>query len=499
MSEMQSLPADRYLKYLDQTQAALQTTLEQYSGYKAEYHELQQTLVDLPKEIEHEAMIPLGPLAFYPGKLIHTNEILVMLGDNWFVEQSATQAAEIAQRREALVDSKIEELRRRLAALKERRGLLGKSQVGGEFGGDILNEEGEPIMDIKEQLAESQLPGLEDGTEPEGLAQTEDQAREMEEKRQRLIESLQSEADISVLDPETRAILEQLEQIGSEASSDSESTEDSEEGDAFSDEDRLNAARDDDEDDYNDAHLRPSEPPGVESGPKSILKPSQPPQSLFRSRRNPPREPRGRKSVSFGEEHAEAGEEHAEAGQEHLGDLAKRFEELGSVPRPLQEAPAGSRPRFKPNVKAAGVRSQASGSRPKAAAPGAQPASQPLRAQVVEREAAAAAAADAPDADEDLHAREIALKYRRMRQARLASGVLEGAADIAEQVLAAVPGVTLVDAPGSAQGDERIELPGGPAGQAFAEVPEVVAAGSRDSSAKPRMSRFKAQRLGTIN
>ena len=34
-----------------------------------------------------------------PGQLYHTNEILVLLGDNWFVERSAQQAAAIAERR----------------------------------------------------------------------------------------------------------------------------------------------------------------------------------------------------------------------------------------------------------------------------------------------------------------------------------------------------------------------------------------------------------------
>ena len=34
-----------------------------------------------------------------PGKLIHTNEITVLLGDNWFAERSASQALEIVARR----------------------------------------------------------------------------------------------------------------------------------------------------------------------------------------------------------------------------------------------------------------------------------------------------------------------------------------------------------------------------------------------------------------
>ena len=34
-----------------------------------------------------------------PGQLVHTNEILVLLGDNWFVDRSASQASDIVSRR----------------------------------------------------------------------------------------------------------------------------------------------------------------------------------------------------------------------------------------------------------------------------------------------------------------------------------------------------------------------------------------------------------------
>jgi unconventional prefoldin RPB5 interactor 1 len=44
-------------------------------------------------------MVPFGPKAFFPGQLKHTNEILVLLGDNWFAERSAKQAVEIVDRR----------------------------------------------------------------------------------------------------------------------------------------------------------------------------------------------------------------------------------------------------------------------------------------------------------------------------------------------------------------------------------------------------------------
>lgn len=34
-----------------------------------------------------------------PGKLVHTNEVTVLLGDNWFSKCSAKQAAELVEHR----------------------------------------------------------------------------------------------------------------------------------------------------------------------------------------------------------------------------------------------------------------------------------------------------------------------------------------------------------------------------------------------------------------
>ena len=44
-------------------------------------------------------MVPIGPMAFMPGKLVHTNEVLVLLGENYFVQRSAYEAREILTRR----------------------------------------------------------------------------------------------------------------------------------------------------------------------------------------------------------------------------------------------------------------------------------------------------------------------------------------------------------------------------------------------------------------
>ncbi len=49
-----------------------------------------------------------------PGQLIHTNEILVLLGDNWFVERSAKQSCEIIARRLDGIEKHLEKLRKEM-------------------------------------------------------------------------------------------------------------------------------------------------------------------------------------------------------------------------------------------------------------------------------------------------------------------------------------------------------------------------------------------------
>lgn len=43
--------------------------------------------------------VPFGPMAFMPGKLVHSNEVTVLLGDNWFAKCSAKQAEKIVDHR----------------------------------------------------------------------------------------------------------------------------------------------------------------------------------------------------------------------------------------------------------------------------------------------------------------------------------------------------------------------------------------------------------------
>ncbi|KAJ2312086.1 hypothetical protein H4S02_005221 [Coemansia sp. RSA 2611] len=558
MSAGKGKQAQTYSKYLEQSTASLKAALGQYEEYKGEYHEIQQTLAELPTEIEYDAMVPVGPLAFFPGKLVSTNEILVLLGDNWFVERSAAQAAAIARRREQFVDEKIAEVAAELRELERRHTVLaaepGAQQLGRELGGGVVNAQGEQILDIKEQLDESQLPAFADDRDilsndhgiPGDDHKISGDADDMQKKRERMIRALSADAPAahSALSPADRAALDALAQLESSDSSQSESDEPGREsdGDAFSDDDRAHAARDDDEDDFNAGAQFARRRDGSDDELQlDIVERPRPPRGILKSpvptsRLASPAGKQRKKSVSFNAtavSYAGASHELLDDGDgdEDIARVARLLGQLQAPPTtesaPLisvisEDAPpvsviSNDAPRFKPNVKAARAKSAgakpAAPPAPKAAVGGPAASSQPLRRQVVERGAAAAVTHD--DVDEDMHAREIALAYTRMRRARLASGSLDGAAELAEQVLAATPGVTLVDAPArtpSAEhnGDfehsedfERIELPADTShstgmGGRPPEVVHVPTAPKATDPAtpKPKMSRFKAQRLG---
>jgi hypothetical protein len=88
--------------------------------------------------------VPIGKVAFFPGHLIHTNEILVLLGDNWFVERSAKQACEIVQRRIKMVEHQLEELK------KEERNICAQKSYTEDFHKEEAGDAG--IQEITEEM-----------------------------------------------------------------------------------------------------------------------------------------------------------------------------------------------------------------------------------------------------------------------------------------------------------------------------------------------------------
>ncbi|GAQ79350.1 prefoldin chaperone subunit family protein [Klebsormidium nitens] len=81
---------------------------------------LVRTTAGLPHKTRHPIMVPFGRLAFFAGELVHSNELLVHLGDQLYAERSARQAGEILERRTGVTQSSLEAVRERVAGLQER-------------------------------------------------------------------------------------------------------------------------------------------------------------------------------------------------------------------------------------------------------------------------------------------------------------------------------------------------------------------------------------------
>jgi hypothetical protein len=73
--------------------------VEQWLKHLDSYTSLRDVLHELPSKRTGNVMVPVGSQAFFSGKLIHTNEVILLLGDNWFVETTVPQALKVLDHR----------------------------------------------------------------------------------------------------------------------------------------------------------------------------------------------------------------------------------------------------------------------------------------------------------------------------------------------------------------------------------------------------------------
>ncbi|KAJ2374826.1 hypothetical protein IW150_002884 [Coemansia sp. RSA 2607] len=470
----------------DSSESALRAAVAQYTEYRDEYLALQTILESLPTETTYSALVPVGPLAFFPGHLIHTNEILVLLGDNYFAERSALQASQIALRRAQYADQKINIINGQLDA---KTGIRGAGTV------EQLSEDG--VVEIKEEVQ----PGDNVFAEREAVPLVERVTDELEAKRLRAIRGEQVAATRS-LDDEERLVLEMIERLVAEGDGDEEEDEEGEEneddddgdkdeeGDAFEHEDRANAARDDDEDDFNDRTSDEDEGEGDHPAKHSFISPVR--ENVVESPASQPTTPKGilkNNSTST------------------PSSLFLQRRTATSTPQASVDKSPARTVKFNPeSVKPVVAQT------PRASISRRAAAQQPMKQAVVERSVDDGYAPTLDSVDEDMHAREIAQAYNRMRFAKKDAWNLD-CKDIADQVLENTPGVTLVDRIGSAVSEEgspeegaRIELPPDPSPYNMVNMPQappqvvhqdpLPKPVSAEPTSKPKMSRFKAKRLG---
>lgn len=98
----------------------------------------------LPDELHHDIMVPFGKAAFFPGRLIHTNEFLVLLGEGYYAERTSKQTIDILRRRGKTLDSQVDAL----------KGMMKDLQLEASFFNSTADEAEEGLMEIREEYIE---------------------------------------------------------------------------------------------------------------------------------------------------------------------------------------------------------------------------------------------------------------------------------------------------------------------------------------------------------
>lgn len=89
-------------------------------------------------------MVPFGGAAFFPGRLIHTNEFMVLLGEGYYAERSAKQTVEILRRRGKSLEAHLESLKKIIKDLG----------VEAKFFESTAAEIAEDLVEIREEYVE---------------------------------------------------------------------------------------------------------------------------------------------------------------------------------------------------------------------------------------------------------------------------------------------------------------------------------------------------------
>ncbi|XP_009697282.1 PREDICTED: unconventional prefoldin RPB5 interactor 1 [Cariama cristata] len=126
-----------------------QEKIRHWKKVESDYEALQERLHTLPDKLSYDIMVPFGPLAFMPGKLVHTNEVTVLLGDNWFSKCSAKQAVALVEHRKKHVRKALDDLEKVMKNFESRVEFTEDLQKMSDAAGDFV--------DIREEIEDDNI------------------------------------------------------------------------------------------------------------------------------------------------------------------------------------------------------------------------------------------------------------------------------------------------------------------------------------------------------
>ncbi|KAM8983104.1 unconventional prefoldin RPB5 interactor 1 isoform 1-T2 [Ara ararauna] len=133
----------------EQVVTSCQEKIQHWKKVESDYEALQERLHTLPDKLSYDVMVPFGPLAFMPGKLVHTNEVTVLLGDNWFSKCSAKQAVELVEHRKKHVRKALDDLQKVMKNFESRAEFTEELEKMSDAAGDFV--------DIREKIEDDSI------------------------------------------------------------------------------------------------------------------------------------------------------------------------------------------------------------------------------------------------------------------------------------------------------------------------------------------------------
>lgn len=135
-------------KRVEETISERQKQLDKLRDFSTDNNTLINLVQRLPDQLHHDIMVPFGKAAFFPGRLIHTNEFLVLLGEGHYAERTAKQTIEILNRRGKALEVQVESVKALIQDLKAEASFFDATAA----------DSAEGLVEIREEYVEETSP-----------------------------------------------------------------------------------------------------------------------------------------------------------------------------------------------------------------------------------------------------------------------------------------------------------------------------------------------------
>ncbi|CAN7038810.1 unnamed protein product [Brassica oleracea var. botrytis] len=168
--------ARKAASYVEERIREKREEMNRLQGFVDENDNLISLVKKLPEKLHHNIMVPFGKIAFFPGRLIHTNECLVFLGENYYTDRTSKQTVDVLRRRDKTLQSQIHSLKAEIDDF----------QTEASFFANTASEAAEGVLEIREEYEEEEEEDsgtvLQRGVEKEASGVTGGEAGEGEDK-----------------------------------------------------------------------------------------------------------------------------------------------------------------------------------------------------------------------------------------------------------------------------------------------------------------------------